>query len=216
MPETEDLTMHLASISGIKTVPHSLIRLKSGSLAYITKRIDRNGSQKIHMEDMCQLTERLTEHKYRGSYEQIGNAILKYSNTPVLDLITFFEILIFSFLTGNNDMHFKNFSLIENANHEFKLSPAYDLVASALLLKDDNEEMALHLNGKKRKLQRSDFDKLYQHFKIPDKIMETSYAKFKRLIPHWIQFIEISFLPDEIKLSYIELIKMRTKKLHLE
>lgn len=108
LPEVEDLTMHLAELCGIATVPHALIRLQNGSLAYITKRIDRAKKTKLHMEDMCQLTERLTEDKYKGSYEQIAKAILKYSENPGLDLINFFEQVIFSFLTGNADMHLKN------------------------------------------------------------------------------------------------------------
>ena len=112
LPEVEDATMHLAELAGIATVPHSLIRLQSGNLAYITKRIDRTKKIKIHMEDMCQLTERLTEDKYKGSYEQIAKAIANFSTNPGLDLINFFEQLIFSFLTGNADMHLKNFSLI--------------------------------------------------------------------------------------------------------
>lgn len=112
MPEVEDLTMHLAKIVRINIVPHSLIRLKSGQLAYITKRIDRDSKQKLHIEDMCQLTERLTEHKYHASYEQIGKAILKYSGNPGLDIVNFCEMVLFSFLTGNADMHLKNFSVI--------------------------------------------------------------------------------------------------------
>jgi len=105
LPEVDDLTMHLASIAKIATVPHSLIRLQSGNLAYITRRIDRVKGAKLHMEDMCQLTGKLTEDKYRGSYEQIGKAILKYSANPGLDLVNFFEQVVFSFLTGNADMH---------------------------------------------------------------------------------------------------------------
>src|ERR1043166_7981125 len=129
LPELEDLTMHLAELSGIRTVPHSLVRLKAGSLAYVTKRIDRTERGKIHMEDMCQLTERFTEHKYRGSYEQIAHAIRQYSRSPGLDVVNFFDLLIFSFLTGNNDMHFKNFSLINLPETGYGLSKAYDLVA---------------------------------------------------------------------------------------
>jgi serine/threonine-protein kinase HipA len=101
LPQLEDVTMHLAALSGIATVPHSLIRMQSGNLAYITKRIDRAKGEKIHMEDMCQLTERLTENKYKGSYEQIAKAIIKYSINPGLDMINFFEQVVFSFLTGN-------------------------------------------------------------------------------------------------------------------
>jgi len=126
LPEVEDLTMHLAEIAKIKVVPHSLIRLQSGSLAYITKRIDRVKKTKLQMEDMCQLTERLTEEKYNGSYEQVAKTILKYSINPGLDVVNFFEQLFFSYVTGNADMHLKNFSLIRPSRMNssgFILSP---------------------------------------------------------------------------------------------
>ena len=154
LPEVEDLTMHLASIARIKTAPHSLIRLQSGNLAYITKRIDRKDKRKLPMEDMCQLTERMTEDKYHGSYEQIAKTILKYSRTPGLDVVNFFELVLFSFLTGNADMHLKNFSLLEQENLGMTLSPAYDLVNTTLVNPADEEELALTLNGKKKKIKK--------------------------------------------------------------
>ncbi len=113
LPENEDLTMHLANLLKIKTVPHSLIRLKSGEFAYITKRIDRVKEAKLPMEDLCQLSERLTEDKYKGSMEQIGKVIMQHSSNPLFDAQIFFELTLFSFLTGNADMHLKNFSLID-------------------------------------------------------------------------------------------------------
>jgi serine/threonine-protein kinase HipA len=215
LPEIEDLTMHLAELAGIRTVPHSLIRLKAGSLAYITKRIDRTGQGKIHMEDMCQLTGRLTEHKYRGSYEQIATAILNYSQGPVLDLINFFEIVIFSFLTGNHDMHFKNFSLTDIPGMGYYLSAAYDLVASTLVTEGDDEELALNLNGRKRKLRKSDFDHFYTHIDIPAKSRENSYKRFSKAIPVWLDFIEISILPKATKAAYKSLIRARAQRLDL-
>lgn len=216
LPEVEDLTMHLAELSGIATVPHSLIRLQNGSLAYITKRIDRAKKTKLHMEDMCQLTERLTEDKYKGSYEQIAKAILKYSENPGLDLINFFEQVIFSFLTGNADMHLKNFSLIKSLQTGYILAPAYDMVASALIVKGDTEEMALNLNGKKRKIGRKDFDAVLSSFKILDeKVIENIYQKFSTSIEKWIQFIPLSFLPEELKNQYKLLIKEKAAKLNL-
>jgi serine/threonine-protein kinase HipA len=156
MPELEDLTMHLAEISKINTVPHSLIRMKSGKLAYITKRIDRKNGEKIHMEDMCQLTERLSENKYSGSYEQVAKTIRKFTNRD-LDVVNFIELVIFSFITGNSDMHLKNFSLIYNNSEDIILSPAYDLLPTKLLIKSDDEDVALMLNGRKKKLNRKNF-----------------------------------------------------------
>lgn len=216
LPELEDLTMHLAALAGIATVPHSLIRMQGGNLAYITKRIDRNKKIKLQMEDMCQLTERLTEDKYKGSYEQVGKAILKYSNNPVLDLINFCEQILFSFLTGNADMHLKNFSLIEQTGSGFILAPAYDLVASALVVQGDTEELALNCNGKKRKLQRKDFDIFISSFKVlEEKVIQHMYNKFSNIIESWLQFIPNSFIDQRLQEQYMALIQQRAKVLGL-
>ena len=171
LPEIEDLTMHLAEISKIKTVQHSLIKLKSGQLAYITKRVDRNDNKKLHMEDMCQLTERLTEHKYQGSYEQVAKAIKKYTANPGLDVTDYYELVLFSFLTGNNDMHLKNFSLLKR-NLAYDLCPAYDLVASELVVEGDDEDLALNLNGKKKKIKRKDFEIAMKGAGLEQKVIE--------------------------------------------
>jgi len=216
LPELEDLTMNLATLSKIDTVPHSLIRLNNGKLAYITKRIDRAEGKKIHMEDMCQLTERLTEFKYRGSYEQIGKAIQKYSANPGLDLINFFEQLLFSFLTGNADMHLKNFSLINNPVLGYVLTPAYDMLSTKLVMEEDDEDLALTLNAKKKMLKRKDFIAAFNLFEIPEKTQNNTFAKFERTISSWFKMIEISFLPSEMKEAYIDLIKDRAKRLDLK
>ena len=209
LPELEDLTMHLAEISGLEVVPHSLIRLSSGNLSYITKRIDRRNELKIHMEDMCQLTERLTEQKYNGSHEQIGKAITKYSVNPGLDITNFFEQVLFSFLTGNADMHLKNFSLIDNPEIGYILSPAYDMVASKLVVEGDQEELALTLNGKKKKIRKKDFIEAINRFNIDTKAIENMFNKFKASLDNWHKFIEISFLPEEMKTDYHDLIEKR-------
>ena len=214
LPEVESLTMHLAEIAVIQTVPHSLIRLKSSSLAYITRRIDRVKEAKLHMEDMCQLTERLTEDKYKGSYEQIAKAILKYAANPGLDIINFYEQVVFSFLTGNADMHLKNFSLINRPGSGYVLAPAYDMVASALLMKEDDEDLALTLNGKKRKLNRKDFDRFMLTGPLVNaKSIESLYHKFVIAIPKWLKFIEISFIPGEMKDNYCQIIMERAKRI---
>jgi serine/threonine-protein kinase HipA len=216
LPELEDLTMHLAEISGIEVVPHSLIRLSSGKLSYITKRIDRRNEIKIHMEDMCQLTERLTEQKYNGSHEQIGKAIAKYSANPGLDITNFFEQVLFSFLTGNADMHLKNFSLIDNPDIGYILSPAYDMVASNLVVKGDEEELALTLNGKKKKIRKKDFIEAINRFNVDNKAIENMFNKFKSSLNKWYDFIDISFIPDKIKKLYHDLIRERAAKIYID
>lgn len=150
MPEVEDLTMHLAELAKVNVVPHSLIRFADGKLAYITKRIDRTAKgEKLPMEDMCQLSERLTEYKYKGSYEKIAKIIMQYSSVPKLDVINFWEQVVFSWLTGNADMHLKNFSLYSQRKGYYSLTPGYDMISTALLMPEDTEELALTLNGKR-------------------------------------------------------------------
>src|SRR5690606_2026817 len=140
----------------------------------------RTKKGKLAMEDMCQLTERLTEDKYYGSYEQIGKAILKHSVTPGLDVVNFFELVIFSFLTGNADMHLKNFSLLEQPGMGMTLSPAYDLVNTALVNPTDDEEMALTLNGRKKKLKKQDFVAAMNTLKVEEKQQENIFNKMAK------------------------------------
>lgn len=214
LPEVEDLTMHLAKIAKIKVVPHSLIRLTSGNLAYITKRIDRKEKEKLHMEDMCQLTERLTEDKYRGSHEQVAKAILKYAANPGLDLVNFFELVLFSFLTGNADMHLKNFSLIHQPDIGPIFSPAYDLVATALVNPNDDEDLALTLNGRKKKINRNDFISAFTTLGLDEKQQENIFKKMAKAKNSWFEFIDISFLSTESKAAYKNLIQHRFDRLN--
>lgn len=213
LPEVEDVTMHLATLAKIKTVPHSLIRLRSGNLAYITKRIDRQKKDKIHMEDMCQLTERMTEDKYRGSYEQIGKAIWKYSYQPGLDIINFCEQILFSFLTGNADMHLKNFSLIYNRRRIPILAPAYDMVSTVLVNPADEEDLALTLNGKKKKISRDDFTAAFTTLRLNSRQQQNIFSNMEKAFPAWHDCINNSFISDQYKIAYKDLINTRFRRL---
>lgn len=207
LPEVEDLTMHLAELAKIKVVPHSLIRFEDGELAYITKRIDRTSNgEKLAMEDMCQLSERLTEYKYKGSYEQIAKIIMQYSTTPKLDVVNFWEQVLFSWITGNADMHLKNFSLYSLQKGTYSLTPAYDMVSTALVMPEDTEELALTLNGKKRKIKRSDFEVAMRGNGLEDKIIEKMFTKLGKASDKWFEFIDISFIPDDMKELYKQIV----------
>lgn len=209
LPENEDLTMHLAEIAKIKIVPHTLIRMKDGSIGYLTKRIDRKADgEKIAMEDMCQLTERQTEHKYRSSYEQIGKAIRKYSTNAQLDMVDFLELVYFSWLTGNNDMHLKNFSLYSPAG-EPVLTPAYDLLNAVISNPADDEELALNLNGKKKRMKDADFRSAYRTCGVPEIVFDRVKKKYLDLLPKFEEEILCSFLSDELKTFYIDLLHRR-------
>lgn len=213
MPENEHLTMRMAEAFGIRVVPSSLIRLASGELSYITRRIDRTtDGNKIHMIDMFQITEAFD--KYKSSMEKIGKAIDSYSDNTVLDKIFYFELVLFSFLTGNNDMHLKNFSMIESPSG-WILSPAYDLLNVAIIIPDDTEELALTLAGKKKKLKRRHFEQLGKGLELTDKQI---YMVFKRFLTNKskaMNWIEKSFLSNDMKIAYKELVEMRYKQIEL-
>ena len=214
LPELEDVTMHLAEIAKMNVVPHSLIRFQDDELCYITRRIDRSSDgSKLPMEDMCQLAERLTEYKYKGSYEQIAKLILKYSAAPKLDLTNFWELVLFSWITGNADMHLKNFSLYSKTKGAYVLSPAYDLLSTALVMPEDTEELALTLNGKKRRIKRQDFVTSMQASGITDKVAENLFSKFAKAEASWKEFITNSFLPKDMQNSYINFIEKKLKLL---
>lgn len=215
MPETEDLTMHLAELAKIDVVPHTLMRMADNSLCYLTKRIDRSSSgEKVAMEDMCQLTERQTEDKYKSSYERIAKAIVKYSSMPKMDVTNFFEIVLFSWITGNNDMHLKNFSLYEPTDGNIRLSPAYDMLNAAILNPKDNEELALTLNGKKKKLKRSDFVSSGLTMGVEYKTIERLIQKYVKLLPKIKVVVNQSFLNDELKNKYWGLIRERIDRIN--
>lgn len=210
LPELEDLTMHLAEAAKISVVPHSLIRFSDGELCYITRRIDRlDDGNKVPMEDMCQLTERLTEYKYKGSYEQIAKAIRRYSSAPQLDVVNFWEVVVFSWLTGNADMHLKNFSLYNPMHGGYTLTPAYDMLATTLVMPEDPEELALTLNGKKRKLRKADFIKSITASGVDEKVIDNMARRFGRVLPKWFELIDRSFLPEDLCRAYKNLILRR-------
>ena len=207
LPQNEHVTMRIAEAFGIKTVQSSLIRLASGELSYITKRIDRTAlGEKIHMLDMFQITEAFD--KYRSSMEKIGKALDKYSANTLLDKLYFFEIAIFSFLTGNNDMHLKNFSMI-NSREEWMLSPAYDLLNVTIANPDDDEELALTLEGKKKKLRREHFEHLGKGLDLNDKQISGVFRRFagnRSVAEEWVRN---SFLSEDQKEGYIKLLDER-------
>ena len=213
LPENEDLTMHLAEAVKIGVVPHSLIRLADGRLGYITKRIDRTSSgEKIDMEDMCQLTLHPTEYKYKGSYEQIAKAIAQHSSTPKLDLTDYLLLLLFCFVTGNNDMHLKNFSLYRPSD-SYRLAPAYDLLNVAIANPRDKEELALPLCGRKTKLCLTDFLAAATTMKLEENVVLRLVASLQKALPKWQRLIRDSFLSDEMKRAYEDLVVARLSRL---
>ena len=217
LPELEDLTMHLAETAHIQVVPHTLVRFADGELCYLTRRVDRTQKgEKIPMEDMCQLSQKLTEHKYRGSHEQIAKIIMLYSSAPKLDLVRFWEVVLFSWITGNSDMHLKNFSIYSPFPDNYQLAPAYDLLNTLLVMPSDKEELALTLNAKKKKIKAQDFVSAMINSGLDGKVIQNMFQRFHLAEEKWYDWIENSFLPQEMKTGYTMMIKERMSRLNIE
>ena len=209
--------MHLAETAHIQVVPHTLVRFADGELCYLTRRVDRTQKgEKIPMEDMCQLSQKLTEHKYRGSHEQIAKIIMLYSSAPKLDLVRFWEVVLFSWITGNSDMHLKNFSIYSPFPDNYQLAPAYDLLNTLLVMPSDKEELALTLNAKKKKIKAQDFVSAMINSGLDGKVIQNMFQRFHLAEEKWYDWIENSFLPQEMKTGYTMMIKERMSRLNIE
>lgn len=207
MPANEHVTMKMAELFNINVVTHSLIRLSSGELSYITKRIDRTKEgTKIHMLDMFQVVEAFD--KYKGSMERVGKAVLQYADNTLLDVLRLFELTVFSFLTGNNDMHLKNFSLIKAA-YGWTLSPAYDLLNVSIVNPDDQEELALTLAGKKKKITRKILIDFGLGLGLNQKQINGVFNRFQKSKNKAIGLIHNSFLSEKMKQAYIDVLENR-------
>ena len=212
LPELEDLTMKMAEAARIRTSCHTLIRMADGELGYLALRMDRGRKgEKISMLDMCQLSNRLTEHKYYGTYQQLAETVKKYSSAPMLDVQRYWEVVLFSWITGNSDMHCKNFSLIDTGNGEYTLAPAYDLLAVLLADPDDTEEMAMSftVGGAKSGFDRNTFMMSFTQSGIPVAVADKMIERMKGYLTEWEKLIDKSFLPDKMKDDYYRILRQR-------
>ena len=211
MPENEHVTMRMAEAFGIRVVESSLIHLASGERSYITKRIDRTKKgEKIHMLDMFQITE--ANDKYISTMEKVGKAIRAHSSNTVLDLLIFFEVSLFCFITGNNDMHLKNFSMIKSSLG-WVLAPSYDLLNVRIINPKDKEDLALLMGGKKTKLNRLYFERFGAELGLSPKQINGVFSRFTKNKSKAIYWIEQSFLSQEMKKSYLDVLNERYKRL---
>lgn len=207
MPANEHVTMRMAEAFGIKVVPSSLIRLQSLELAYLTKRIDRTKKgDKIHMLDFFQITDAFD--KYKSSMEKVGKAILEHAENTLLDVLNLFELTLFCFLTGNNDMHLKNFSMLESSSG-WVLAPAYDLLNVSIANPGDKEELALTLGGKKRKLKLAYFEQFGKELGLTNKQIQSVINRLLKNKVKAIALIQQSFLSATMKKKYLELLEER-------
>lgn len=212
LPANEHCTMRMARAAGLECVPNGLVYLASGEMAYITRRIDRGDKgEKFAMEDMCQLTGRLTEEKYKGSHEQVAKVIKTHCANPLFDLSRFFELVLFTFLTGNSDMHLKNFSLFRDPELGWKLAPSHDLLSTRLVIPSGNdpEELALTLEGKKKNFSVDSFEKFGEQIGLNRKQVINSFEHLLSVRKNLEEVISSSFLGEEMKHEYHRLLDRR-------
>ncbi|RAV30909.1 HipA domain-containing protein [Sinomicrobium soli] len=213
LPENEDLTMRMARVFGLDVPFHGMLYGKDGSLSYFIKRFDRYAKgKKYATEDFAQLTGNTRDTKYRFTMEKLVPVIEEFCSFPVIEKADFFKRVIFCYVTGNEDMHLKNFSLITK-NGKTTLAPAYDLLNSSIAIKNPDEEIALTLKGKKRNLKASDFTDYYakERLQLNDKTIAVILRQIQKTAPKWKELIEISFLSDDMKEKYFKVLGSRLK-----
>ena len=215
LPENEAITMHLASAVGIETPLHGMIYAKDGTLTYFIKRFDRQGYRKRALEDFAQLAGLSRVTKYNYSMERLVPILEQHCTFPKLEKLKLLRLTLFNYLVGNEDAHLKNFSLIR-LNQKVQLSPAYDLLNTTIVMKV-KEELALPLNGKKNNLNRNSFFNYYaiDRLNLTERVIDQVDQEFRSSIDSWKPLIEKSFLTEELKQEYWEVISQRRAILEL-
>lgn len=205
LPENEHVTTRLASLTGIGTTPNGLIRLQSGELSFIARRFDRlPDGHKLRQEDFCQLAEFSPKQKYEGTAELCVRLTRQYSSEPLVEILKLFRLMVFTWWTGNGDMHLKNFSLLTGTDGITRLTPAYDLLCTRLVIPDD--PLALPVGGKKDKLRRADWLKFAAYCNLPERAAVRVLKRQAEISKEAVHIIERSFLPQDQKDMYIGLI----------
>ena len=215
VPENEDLTMKMAAAFGIEVPLTGLIYSKDGSFSYFIKRFDRYAkTKKYHVEDFAQLTENTRDTKYNWSMEKLIPVLDKFCSFPMLEKRKLFRRVLFCFLTGNEDMHLKNFSLITRGS-KVELSPAYDLLNTTIATGKAVEEMALPLAGKKSNISRKLLFDYYasERMNLNQKTIDSEIQNLTNKKTDLEKLIGISFLSAEMKKKYLELLNERYERL---
>jgi serine/threonine-protein kinase HipA len=211
LPENEDLTMRLAALAGIEIPLHGMIYSKDGSRSYFIKRFDRLPKKKrVAVEDFAQLTGQTRETKYSSSMEKVAGVLDQFCTFPLIEKQKLFRLTIFNFLCGNEDMHLKNFSLIRR-NGKVEISPSYDLLNTTIAMSNPQEEFALTLAGRKSKITKENLIDYFgsERLGLTPIIIEKTLQEIENQKLKWYKQIQISFLSEEMKKKYVELMSLR-------
>lgn len=214
LPENEDVTMKMAKVYGLDVPFHGLVYSKDGSLSYFIKRFDRySKGKKYATEDFAQLSGNSRDTKYDYTMEKLVKVIDEFCTFPAIAKADFFKRVLFCFITGNEDMHLKNFSVITKAG-KITLAPVYDFLNSSISIKNPQEELALSLKGKKSNFKAAELIDYYakERLGLTDKTIDVILLDMNKCVSKWTELVEISFLSDVMKEKYLKLMENRIKR----
>lgn len=216
LPENEDVTMRMAAVVGIEVPIHGLVSSVDGSFTYFIKRFDREGRDRLPVEDFAQLSGASRETKYESSMENVAGVIDQYCTFPALERVKLFERTLFSFLVGNEDMHLKNFSLLSR-DGKVELAPAYDFLNTTIALGAAKEELALPVRGKKSRLTPNDLFAYFarERLQINEKVLSDVLSRFAKAVPVWRELVDESFLSTVTKAKYAAVLMERKQRMEL-
>ncbi len=223
----EHVTMQIASqVYGIETAANAICFFNDGTPAYITRRFDVHSKGKYKQEDFAALLGYTKDnagsnYKYdKASYEECAEVIHKYVKATLVDIRRFFRIILFNFVTLNDDAHLKNFSLIER-NGEYRLSPAYDLINTSLQLMNPHIfalDKGLFKEGMvfsdTHTISRSDFEEFGKRIGLPIKVIKQEIDMFAAEQPLVKELLGRSFLSPSLQKQYWMAFDYRRKMLN--
>jgi len=223
----EHVTMQIASqVYGIETAANALCFFDDGTPAYITRRFDVHSKGKYKQEDFAALLGYTKDnagsnYKYdKASYEECAEVIHRYVKATLIDIRRFFRIILFNFVTLNDDAHLKNFSLIER-NGEYRLSPAYDLINTSLQLMNPHIfalDKGLFKEGMvfsdTHTISRSDFEEFGKRIGLPIKVIKQEIDMFAAEQPLVKELLGRSFLSPSLQKQYWMAFDYRRKMLN--
>ena len=211
----EHLTMQIASqVYAIETAANALCFFKNGEAAYLTRRFDVHSGGKYQQEDFAALMGYTKAHggsdyKYcNASYEECAEVVRRHVKAATIDVARFFRLVVFNFITLNDDAHLKNFSLVDRGG-EYRLSPAYDLINTSLHLVEPRIfalDRGLFREGMKlsdtHQVSRADFEEFGRRIGLPERVVKRELDTFAKENPMIKMLIERSFLSDALKRQY--------------
>lgn len=218
IPANEALTMDIAAdVFGIRTAEHSLVAMKDGEYAYLTRRFDMRNGERIQQEDFCQLAGRSPEthgdnYKYDSSYEELAGLMRRFCPAAAVENPKVFFIILFNYIFANGDAHLKNFSLYRSAQGDYILTPAYDLLNTAVHFPNEPSATGLeffadgHFTAAYETLgfySSADFIELGAIFGVGEDDVRGMIAKFGELRGQVESMVAASCLSDAAKVRYI-------------